>query len=318
MHMSDALLSPAVAVAGGAVAATLMAVAVKKLKNRREENVFPLMGVMGAFIFAAQMINFTIPGTGSSGHIVGGILLASMLGPWAAYLTLCSVLAIQALVFADGGLLALGCNMVNMAAMTCLVAYPLLFRPLMKRGAGAARIIAVSVLACTVGLEAGAAAVTAETALSGITALPPRAFLGLMTTIHLPIGICEGAATGAALWFISRRKPELLEYSRTTDTPPERRRAGTLAAIALGALLLGGTFSIIASSLPDGLEWSIARITGSAEIEASPSTAHLVAEELQSSTAVLPDYGSSAAGIIGSGAILLVTLGITQFVRRRR
>ena len=80
------------------------------------------MGVMGAFIFAAQMLNFSIPGTGSSGHIVGGILLASMLGPWAAFLTLSSVIIIQCLVFADGGLMAIGCNIINMAAMSTLVA----------------------------------------------------------------------------------------------------------------------------------------------------------------------------------------------------
>ena len=100
------------------------------------------MGVMGAFIFAAQMINFSIPGTGSSGHLVGGILLSAILGPWAALITLASVLVIQCLVFADGGFMALGANILNMAALSCLVAYPLLFRPLMKPGASPGRIIA--------------------------------------------------------------------------------------------------------------------------------------------------------------------------------
>ena len=123
MHMSDALVSPAVFAATGAVSTALIAVAVRKVGRRAEDDAdarqerhtVPMMGVMGAFIFAAQMINFSIPGTGSSGHIVGGILLAALLGPWAAFVTLCSVLVLQCLVFADGGFLALGCNILNMA-----------------------------------------------------------------------------------------------------------------------------------------------------------------------------------------------------------
>ena len=121
--MSDALISPSVAAGAGVVAVSLIAVAIEvctrktsTLNPTRREYLFPLMGVLGAFVFAAQMINFTIPGTGSSGHIVGGILLAAILGPWPAFLTLSSVLIIQALIFADGGILALGCNIGNMAA----------------------------------------------------------------------------------------------------------------------------------------------------------------------------------------------------------
>ena len=132
MHMADALISTPVALAAGAAATTLLGIAGYKVNKQKGENsrIVPLMGVLGAFIFAAQMINFTIPGTGSSGHIIGGVLLAAFLGPWAAFLTLSSVLIIQCLVFADGGLLALGCNILNMGAMSTLVAYPLIFRPL--------------------------------------------------------------------------------------------------------------------------------------------------------------------------------------------
>ena len=114
MHMADALVSPAVAGAAAAVSVTLLAVSARKIKRTDSEKIVPLMGVMGAFVFAAQMINFTIPGTGSSGHIVGGILLGAILGPWAAFLTLASVIVVQCLIFADGGLMALGCNLLNM------------------------------------------------------------------------------------------------------------------------------------------------------------------------------------------------------------
>ena len=183
MHMSDALLSAPVAIVADVAAASLLALAAFRLKKEPKENLVPLMGVMGAFVFAAQMVNFSIPGTGSSGHIVGGVLLAAMLGPWAGFLTLASVLIIQCLVFADGGLMALGCNILNMGAMTALVAYPLFFRPLLRFPAPAWKVSAVSVLACVLGLELGACMVTLETVASGITALPAGRFFLLMLLV---------------------------------------------------------------------------------------------------------------------------------------
>src|SRR5512139_4267208 len=128
MHMADALLSPAVGgtlwVASAGALAHCSAVVRKELDDRK----VPLMGVLGAFLFAAQMINFSIPGTGSSGHLGGGLLLAILLGPHAAFLTIASVLVVQAVFFADGGLLALGCNVFNLGFFPAFVAYPFLFR----------------------------------------------------------------------------------------------------------------------------------------------------------------------------------------------
>ena len=110
MHMADALLSPAVGGTMWAASALSIAYSSKKLRSEADDRKVPLMGVLGAFVFAAQMINFTIPATGSSGHLGGGLLLAILLGPHAAFLTIASVLVVQALFFADGGLLALGCK----------------------------------------------------------------------------------------------------------------------------------------------------------------------------------------------------------------
>ncbi len=107
MHMADALITPAVGGVMMAVGAGAIGYSVKKVKEELDDKKVPLMGVMGAFVFAGQMINFTIPATGSSGHIGGGILLAALLGPYAAFLVLSAVIIIQALFFADGGLLAL-------------------------------------------------------------------------------------------------------------------------------------------------------------------------------------------------------------------
>ena len=138
MHMADALLSPAVAVT--MYAASAAAAGVSLVQLRREElaapetakKKLPTMAVMSALVFAGQMINYTIPGTGSSGHLCGGMLVSAMLGPWAGFLSMIVILAIQALFFADGGLLALGANVWNMAFYGCFVGYFLIYRPLMR------------------------------------------------------------------------------------------------------------------------------------------------------------------------------------------
>src|SRR5512133_244573 len=179
MHMSDALISPAVGAAGWAAAAGLIAYSVRRLRKFPELGRPALMGVLGAFVFAAQMINFSIPGTGSSGHLGGGLMLAALLGPSAAFLVLASVLAVQALFFADGGLLALGANMLNVGFASCFVAYPLLLRPLAGAPRPGARLAAACITAGMGGLGLGALGVVLETSASGISTLPTLPFLSL-------------------------------------------------------------------------------------------------------------------------------------------
>ena len=290
MHMSDALVSSPVAAVMGVVSVSLLVLSLHKIKKANNENVVPLMGVMGAFVFAAQMLNFTIPGTGSSGHIVGGILLSAMLGPWAAYVTLASVLVIQALFFADGGLLALGCNLFNMGVLSCLVAYPLAYRPLAGEGGSSFRLSLAAVLACLLGLEMGAFMVTAETEMSGVTALPFGSFLLFMMPIHVLIGIMEGVATAAVLVFMRRYKPDLLDSCKPVSGQHKVSKK-VLLVIAGVALLFGGVFSWYASSDPDGLEWSIAKIVKDGEVSSEPEMVKDMADRIQRNTAFLPDYG---------------------------
>ena len=128
MHMADALLSPAVGGTLWAASSGTIAYCSAKVRKELDDRKVPLMGVLGAFLFAAQMINFSIPGTGSSGHLGGGLLLTILLGPHAAFLTLASVLIVQALFFADGGLLALGCNIFNLGFFPAFVAYPYIYK----------------------------------------------------------------------------------------------------------------------------------------------------------------------------------------------
>lgn len=318
MHMSDALLSAPVAIVADVIAAGLLVVAAAKMKKEKRDNIVPLMGVMGAFVFAAQMVNFSIPGTGSSGHIVGGVLLAALLGPWAGFLTLASVLIIQCLVFADGGLMALGCNILNMGAMTALVAYPLFFKPLLKFPTSAWRITGVSVLACVLGLELGACMVTLETVLSGITALPAADFFLLMTGIHLAIGIGEGLATAVVLVFVQKYRPDILvPDSARQQTRRSLRRPVIIFAIA--AAVIAGGLAFLASSNPDGLEWSISKLTGTPDLVAQHVSAFSQgAQAAQNATALMPDYDSSFAGIVGAAMVLILVWAVSGLLTRRR
>lgn len=314
--MSDALLSTPVALTGVAAAAGLLAVAGKEIKKNENSSIIPLMGVLGAFVFAAQMINFAIPGTGSSGHIIGGVLLAAFLGPWAAFITIASVLIIQCLVFADGGLLALGCNLINMGAMTTLVAYPLVYRPIVRNSRSLWRIALGAVCACTVGLELGALLVTIETELSGVSALNWGQFLSIMALIHLPIGIVEGIATAAVLGFVARTRPDLL--SGVSSRPSKKTVGRAVLWFAVATLVIAAGLVWFASANPDGLEWSIERIAGVEELEQEhPTVVSMMAGNVANTTSIMPDYDNPLAGIAGAVIVLCIVWCISALLIRK-
>ena len=276
------------------------------------------MGVMGAFVFAAQMINFTIPGTGSSGHLCGGMLLSALLGPAAGFLSMIAILLIQCLFFADGGLLALGCNVWNMAFYGCFIGSFLFWKPFMKNGASRLKIILASVLGSIVTLQLGAFSVVLETSISGITELPFGTFVAVMQPIHLAIGLVEGLITAAVLIFVYETRPELLWGLPDGAEKKNRLGLGWVFGILGGlALLVGGALSLFASEFPDGLEWSIARVTGSTEVEAAGSV-YETAEKIQEATSFLPDYGfketetaagTTVSGIVGGLIVLALLIG---------
>lgn len=321
MHMADALVSPAVAAGAAVVSVAALIVAANKVKKSDSTNIVPLMGVIGAFIFAAQMINFSIPGTGSSGHIVGGVLAAALLGPWAGLITVASVLVVQCLVFADGGLMAIGCNILNMGICTTFIGYALVYRWIAGRSLTPWRIFLGAILGCIVGLEAGAVLVTAETEMSGITALSWNQFFALMTSIHFAIGAGEGIATGFLLYFVAKTRPSLLLSEAPAQSQAKETRSLRPVMIVFGALALifGITFTWIASSHPDGLEWSIERLTGSTDIINDTAAATRSAfANVQGVTSVLPDYDSTWSGIIGCIMVVILTWAILTCMRHRR
>jgi len=334
MHMSDALLSPAVGITMCAVSAAAVVYSVAKIKKDDLcEKKIPIMGVMGAFVFAAQMINFTIPGTGSSGHIGGGILLAAMLGGFPSLLAISAVLIIQCLFFADGGLLALGANIFNMGVIPCLVIYPLLFKPFVQKGMTAKRITLASIAAVVVGLQLGAFGVVLQTQASGITELPFSAFLLAMQPIHLAIGVIEGIITAAVLCFVYKARPEIMESTLGgTAIKSGVPMTKVLSILVAATVLVGGVLAIFASQNPDGLEWAIEKVAvvsaesendeaeALAELEATGAVMDGAAA-VQESTAFMPDYdfkdagedgsasGTTVAGIVG-GAITFLLAGV--------
>lgn len=289
MHMADALISPAVGGAMLAVTAGLAVYSASKVKEEMDEKKIPLMGVMGAFVFAAQMINFTIPATGSSGHIGGGILLAILLGPYAGFLTMASVLLIQALFFADGGLLAYGCNVFNLGFWSCFVAYPLIYRWFTRKGLSARNISWGAIIGVVVGLQLGAFSVVLETLASGKTELPFSTFVLLMQPIHLAIGLVEGLITAAVVTFVWKARPEILAKTAIGAALGNLSLKKVLTALTIAVVLVGGGLSWFASANPDGLEWSMERVAGTAELEA-PEGIHQSLADLQERTAFLPDY----------------------------
>ena len=336
MHMADALLSPAVGGTMWAVSATTIIYCSRTLRKEMDTGKAPLMGVLGAFLFAAQMINFTIPATGSSGHLGGGLLLAVLLGPAAAFITIASVLVVQALFFADGGLLALGCNIFNLGFFPAFIAYPFIYKPLAGFPPSKTRIAVAAMIAAIVGLQLGAFSVVLETVASGISSLPFATFAGLMQPIHLAIGVVEGLVTGAVVFFVCQARPEIIQSvqdARPLGATPLRN---VLAAFLALALLTGGLVSWFASENPDGLEWAIAKVSGAEELAGPEEGLHAKLAALQESVAFLPDYtfkkpvqqpeneagtesslGTSVAGIVGGLLTLAIAFLSGIFLRKQ-
>lgn len=337
VHMADALITPLVGGVMWAASSGVTTYSVNEIQKDFNANIelsdkrVPLMGVMGAFVFASQMINFTIPGTGASGHIGGGILLAVLLGQNAGFITLACILVIQALFFADGGLLALGCNIFNMGFFTCYFAYPIIYKRIVRKSISNKTIIVGSLLSVIIGLQLGAFSVVLQTFFSGKTELPFETFVLLMQPIHLVIGVIEGLITATILIFVRKVRPEILNPIELNTSLSYKKLIITLIATTV---FIGGVLSLFASSNPDGLEWSIEKTSESIDINGT-SKSHEFFETIQTITALLPDYnfndnsdssslietstfvneGTSVSGIVGSIFTLVLAVFIGSLIK---
>lgn len=273
------------------------AVVVSGAKFHKEKNPKPLlMGAAGAAVFAAQMMNFTIAGTGSSGHIGGGFLLAAVLGPVPAYLVMSVILTVQCLLFGDGGLLALGCNLFNMGIVPCFLIYPLL-----KKLLGTKMRIPAAALGGALSMFTGALCVVGEALLSGANGMDVSAFIINMVGIHAAIGVGEGLITAGLL----------AAFDKASAHSEQTALTGTLGLAAVTS----GLLSAFASANPDGLEWSIMQVAGAGF--GHTSAAHVLLDNIQSATTLLPDYAfravenaltSGAAGLIGCAAVFALAV----------
>jgi cobalt/nickel transport system permease protein len=328
MHMPNEVLSPTVAGGFVAVSGVGMALAAAAARRTFHESKVPLMGVMGAFVFAAQMVNFQILG-GTSGHLGGGVLLAILLGPHVAALVMAAILTVQCLIFNDGGLLALGCNIFNMGIVAPYVGYGI-YRLVLGRLEGAksaSRLYLASFAGALVGVAASSAVVPLQIAASGLSAVPLTTFFPVMVGVHLLIGAVEGLITFAVVLYLVQVRPDVLDLA-VVGTERVSRRA-LIASLAAFTLLVGGLVSLMASGLPDGLEW-VAEEKGYAEPGETAREAHPVLGTVsawQERTAPLPDYSAgedaptywtSVSGIVGSLATLGVVYALAVLVRRRR
>lgn len=268
-----------------------------------------------------------------------------LLGPEAAFLVIASVLAVQALFFADGGLLALGSNIFNLGVFPAFIAYPLVYRPVVGDQLSPTRVVIGSITGSIVGLSLGAMAVVLQTTFSGISDLPFGTFVALMLPIHLAIAIVEGLITAVVVLYVARLQPEIL--TRAIRQQPLQGLAirRVISSLAIAAVLTGVVLAWFASGHPDGLEWSISGVTGQEEFNGTPTGLKNEIASVQEQTAFLPDYdfkpvtetplaapahageaeagwgapsaGKSLAGLVGAGLTLLAAGSLGLVLRGR-
>lgn len=278
MHLGNGIICPMTALPMAAFAFGSAIYAYKKAKSDFTKDKIILTIVLSAFVFALQMINFSIPYTNSSGHIIGTILLAMILGPSVAFLSMCAILLVQSLFFADGGLLTLGCNIFNMGFIPCFIIYPLVFKPLKQINKPLLAIIISSILA----LQSASIAAAFETTLSSTTGSFLN-FAAFMQLIHLPIGIIEGLLS-AGIYLI---------YQKISSK-------NFCVSISAASIILAGLISSFASKNPDGLEWSLLKISDSVTLQ-TQNILYKICELVQTKIAILsnaPQIFANLGGIL--------------------
>jgi cobalt/nickel transport system permease protein len=306
MHIPDGFLSTLVSIVFWAISAVAVAYALRRVGKDLGERQVPLMGVLAAAIFAGQMLNFSVTG-GTSGHLLGAALATILLGPWAAVIIMTSVVSIQALIFQDGGLLALGANIFNMAIVGVTVSY-FVYTSIQKLArARSWGIFLGGFAAAWLSIVTASLACALQLALSGTS--PANIAVPAMGGIHMLIGIGEGLITTGALAFLYASRRDLFHLGEAAPKGSKAIWAGGLSFAALLAVL-----SPLASSHPDGLEW-VAEQKGFLEAARAPLYE------------IIPDYlfpgisngvlATIAAGIVGVLLVLGVALGVARWQRKK-
>ncbi|MEU9038269.1 energy-coupling factor ABC transporter permease [Streptomyces sp. NPDC048352] len=338
MHVPDGFINTPVSAAAGVAAAAAVAVSLRGARRELDERTAPLAGLVAAFIFAVQMLNFPVA-AGTSGHLLGGALAAILVGPYTGVLCVAVVLLMQGILFADGGLTALGVNVLNMAVVTVVVAYAV-FRGLLRLlPAGRRSVTVAAFTGALLSVPAAAATFTALYAIGGTTDVPIGKVVTAMVGVHVLIGIGEAAITAATVGAVIAVRPDLVHGARRLTVPLKLRVGGELVdapapaatpapAAArstrtlwlsglVTALVLAGFVSFYASASPDGLE----KVAADKGIDTK-------VEEHAAAGSPLADYSvkdvtdarlsGGLAGVIGVGSTVAVGTGVFWVVRRRR
>lgn len=308
LHTPDGFFSVAVSLVGWGLTCFMVALALRNTRDQLGERQIPLMGIIAAAIFAGQMLNFTIPG-GTSGHLLGGTLAAIVIGPWAGVLVMTSVIAVQALIFQDGGLLVMGLNILNMGILTSFSGY-FIYRVIRRFLKGRPGLVAAAFAGGWVSLLVSAASVAVELAISGTS--PLQWALPVMVGVHAIIGIGEGLLTVFALLFILAARPDFITGEKA---PGQRSARWVLAglAIALGLTLLAP----FASPYSDGLE-RVADILYAPEnvdeipvgVTELPESQQFSGEWLDAPFKLLAGYSIPFLGDSGGSTILAGMIGV--------
>ncbi len=321
MHVPDGFINAATSAGAAAVSIGGLATSLKVGAGRLREKQIPFAGLSAAVIFALQMLNFPVA-AGTSGHLLGGALAAILLGPSMGVVVVSVVVIVQALLFADGGVSALGVNVLNMAIIPALVAWPI-FRGLVRvlpKSTGSA--IGAAAIAAWASVVASSIGFTAMYAIGGQGGADLGTVFGAMVGVHALIGIGEGLITATAVGAVLAARPDMVTgvadlELRSTSTAPSRRAAGAFVGVGMAvAIALVVFVAPLASSSPDGLEY-VAEQTGIAETaEDNPIGGPLADYQvsgLESETA-----GTALSGVIGVGVTFVVGLGLLALIQRRR
>ncbi len=339
MHMANELLSVPVATGTLAIAAAAIGFICRKARQVIATEKLALMGILGAFVFAAQMVNFQIPAMpGTSGHMVGAVLLAIILGPHLGTIVISSVVIIQCLIFQDGGLLALGCNIINMGLVPCYLGY-FLYKVVTAGQFSSLKSYIGAMLACVLAIEAGAVLVPIQAVLSGVLVVPFSTFLITMLGVHFMVGFVEGLITVAVLAYLQQVRPDVV-----LDCLPGKvrlNRGAVLVTLGVFAVIAGAGLSLLASDFPDGLEWSYAERPDQPDFDSVVSNEDprvAAVDDFQSKYSLLPDYSgrtsklgqvavegvdlsagwTSFAGVAGSAVTMGVIWLTVSILRKRR
>lgn len=336
MHVPDGFLDAPTSVATGAVALAAIGLALRHSRREMGQDGPVLAGLTACFVFAAQMVNFPV-GAGTSGHLIGGVLAAALVGPWTAILVMSSVLLVQALLFADGGLTALGTNITLMGVVAVVVGWAVMRSVLAVLPRRSASLVPAAALGAALSVPAAAAVFSGLFLLGGAAPVDGSALTAAMVGWHLVIGLGEAAITASVLAAVAATRPDLVHAGRlvtapvqlvdahgvpvaatsSAEAPAAARPAGNVAVVGLlVALVVGCGVSLLASSHPDGLEYVAGHLDFAGQAAGSLAARSPLAD--YSVRALGESAGSLAlAGGVGVVLTLLVAWALSRLATRR-